>query len=272
MYKLERFGDVELPKFNSTENIAPRARRTSVIEVAAGGIYRHQLGKAQPKLTTLKKTAEVVQGLDSANLSYLYGMIGEVAKLWRRDQERDDVQWAWAELSDVESSRTARYSPIAPVDMNFLIMSAWHGHVHEGPWYLWQNKGLDGGYYLDETSNSFDFANQINIALPPGGNATVEDARIIVNATTEIPSLTIQGPGIDISYIAPIPVGNQVTLDCAMRQITRSDGAPIYRYLRLGAGHKQANWLPIRPDGTNLVLNSSGGQGNISFAWSDCWE
>lgn len=246
---LERFGTVELPLIEATQDIGAIGTRTSYSDLPGGGVHDgYGSGRAPRGLYSLVARGETL--VDSFGdlvvpMDTLRALRGRHDKLYARMDDQS-VRWVWARCRDVPITRTVDNVLYLASDLRFDVKSpVWNGTSHGGGW-LWDSGvGWDTGAAWDEAAGdvfTLDSAGPSDHEIINAGNAVVRNPILKFSA----PDALIDGFTLlsawegedqistilqsDIIYTGIIGEDQTLVLDCGAQSATistsMSTGAP----------------------------------------------
>lgn len=277
-YTLERFGTVTLPIYNPESDHSPLHARTAVIQTIAGAFDGWGDEDAPLELpATRSYRCVVLEESYSAwrtALDELRALVGKRAKLYRRANDDDSIQWCTARLLQNPTQRRYGSGLAQEVELVFQLWSGWHGQDHKS-WKLDEGYFLDDGLYLDDGGFTETMASSPHtITVTNGGNRRVDDAVITITAgSSSITAVTIAKTGeTDIDYGGIISSTKTLVIDCGAYTV-KDDGVSDYANFSLASNHKIAEWLRLDPGDNDIIITFSGGSTNstVNVQFRDGW-
>lgn len=283
MYRLIRFGDIDLEHYNQVENIGSGSTSTAYQALPEGGAL-DQFGDQQKHPGTVERTKSFrLRDTTKANLEKLYFQLlalrGTRNRLYRRTIT-GDIHWQYARLVEVSaqmSHELTMYRFIQDVDLRFVTQEMhWRGDLG-GTWYLDDGEYFDSGLAFDsgQTYELTTSPTEITVSTSDDiGRASVRALRIRVTAgSAAITSITIVRTGGEtLMFDGTISAGDVLVIDTGTMQVT-NDGADAYDDLILSPTADLAAWFAFDPGDNNLTITfTGGGSGStIDFNYYEAW-
>lgn len=277
-YTLERFGAVTLPIYNPETDHSPLSARTAVVQTIAGAFDGWGDEDAPLELPTTRSYRSIVLDETAAAwrtaLDALRAQVGKRARLYRRANDDDAVQWCIARLIQNPVQRVYQGGYIQEVELIFQLWTGWSGHDHT-TWTLDSGEILDGGLYLDDSGFVETMASSPHtITVTNGGNRRVDNAIITITAgSSAITAVTIAKTGeTDIDWSGTVSSGNALVIDCGAYKVT-NNAVNAFSGLTLGGDHAVAEWLRLDPGDNDIVVTFTGGSTNstVRVEFADGW-
>lgn len=283
MYRLIRFGDIDLEHYNQVENIGSGVTPTAYQALPEGGTL-DQFGDQQKHPGTVERTKSCrLRGTTEANLEQIYFQLlalrGTRNRLYRRTIT-GDIHWQYARLVEVSAQRShelTKYRLIQDIDLRFVTQEIyWRGDLG-GLWYLDSGEFLDSGLSFDsgQTYALTTSPTEITVSTSDDiGRASVRALRIRVTAgDAAITSITIARTGGEsLTFDGTILAGDVLVIDTGTMQVT-NDGADAYDDLALSPTADLAAWFAFEPGDNDLTVTfTGGGTGSIiDFSYYEAW-
>lgn len=206
----------------------------------------------------------------------LRSYLGKKDKLYRKVDGTTDLQWVYARLESIDSTRESDNINYLRVDLVFFVYSPlWSGTLH-GSW------RLDSGFVLDTPDLVFDTGLFYELTTPTtsftvtnGGNSKLHTFSFGITASgSPITSIRVQKAGqTDFSWTGNLAVGNTLLIDFGGLSIKNS-GVDTYSGFTLSqANHKLDSWAILEPGENVFTITRTGGdnKSNVSVSYYDSW-
>jgi hypothetical protein len=269
MYRLIRFGNVNLEHYNQVENIGSGDTPTAYQSLPEGGALDH-FGDQQKHPGAVERTiSRRLRGSTPADLEQKYALLlslrGKRDRLYRRTIS-GDIHWQYARLVSVSAQRSyeqTKYGIIQDLDLRFITQEAfWRGDLG-GTWYFDSGEYFDSGLSFDsgQTYALTTSPTEITISTSDDvGCADIRALRIRVTVGSEaITSITIaRDGGESLTFDGTIAAGKSLIVDTGTMQIT-NDGVDAYDDLTLSPTADLAAWFALRPGSNPITVTFTGG-------------
>lgn len=283
MYRLIRFGLVDLEHYNQVDTIGSGSTPVAYQNLPDGGAL-DLFGSQQKHPATVERTKSIrLRGSSESNLETLYFQLlalrGKRDRLYRQTAS-GDIHWIYARLVDVSAERNyeqTKFKLIQDLNLRFVTQeSHWRGD-YGGVWYFDTGEYFDSGLAFD-SDQTFDLDSSpkwIAVATSNDtGRAPNRAMQIRVTAgSSDITSITIaRSGGESITFSGTIAAGNVLLIDTGTMQVT-NNGVDAYDDLTLNPTADLASWFSLEP-GANalLIVFAGGGTGStISFHYYEAW-
>jgi len=283
MYRLIRFGQIDLEHYNQVDTIGSGITPTAYQAMPDGGAL-DLFGDQQKQPSTVERsksmrlTAATEAALETLFLQ-LMALRGKRDRLFRRTAS-GDIHWMYARLVEITAERSheqARYKRIQDISLRFVTQEAfWRGDFG-GIWYL------DAGEYLD-AGLAFDSGQTYSLSSSPtlltitigtnAGRAPSKSVRITVNAgTSAMSAITIARTGGEsIAFGGTIGANKSLVIDTGTMQVL-NDGVDAYDDLTLLPTADLAAWFALETGDNDITITfTGGGTGKeIAFAYYEEW-
>ena len=285
MYRLIRFGLIDLEHYNQVDVIGSGATPTSYFNLPEGGAIDN-FGSQQKHVGTVERmSSRRLRGATAAETEQLFFQLlalrGTRNRLYRQTKA-GDIHWQYARLVDVTAQRSYEMTKfgngiIQDIDLRFVTQETfWRGSLG-GAWYF------DSGEYFD-TGLSFDSAQSFDLNSTPKvitvstsddiGRATTRALQITVEAgSSAITSITIARTGGEsITFSGTIASGDALIIDTGTMQVTNA-GNDAYDDLTLSPTADLAAWFSlVTGDNEITITYTGGGTGStIDFKYYEAW-
>lgn len=283
MYRLIRFGLIDLEHYNQVDDIGSGATPTAYQNLPEGGAL-DGFGDQQKHPGAVERTKSLrLRGTTEAALETLYfqllAMRGKRDRLYRRTSQ-GDIHWQYARLVEVTAQRNfdqTKYRFIQDLDLRFVTQEAfWRGDLG-GVWYLDSGEYLDSGLVFDSGENYALDGSPKAIAITIGadiGRAPIRALRIRVTAgSAPITSITIaRAGGESLTFGGTIAAGDVLLIDTGTMQVT-NDGVDAYDDLTISPTADLASWFALEPGSNALTVTYVGGGtgSTIDFTYYEAW-
>lgn len=283
MYRLIRFGTLDLEHYNQVDAIGSGATPTNYLPLPEGGALDN-FGDMQKHPGVVERTmSRRLRSATEAELETLYFQLlalrGKRDRLYRRTVS-GDIHWQYARLVDLTAQRSfeqTKYRLIQDLDLRFVTQEAfWRGDLG-GVWYLDSGEYLDSGLAFDsgETYTLDGSPKAITVTIgEQAGRAPIRAIRIQVTAgSAAITSITIaRAGGESLTFGASIAAGDVLLIDTGTMQVT-NDGSDAYNDLTLSPTADLASWFALEPGSNALTVTYTGGGtgSTIAFQYYEAW-
>lgn len=286
MYRLIRFGGLDLDQLNQVEDIGSGPTPTSYFALPDGGAI-DAYGVVQKGPSVVERSKQMrLRAASVDDLNDLYFKI--LAYRGKRDQlsrrtSRGDLHWMYARLTEITASRSyeqTRYRSVQDVELSFACQEAtWRGKYH-GLWFLDTGIYLDTGFAVGSTGvhalagSPAAITVQVGTAADPG-RAPVRAVAILVQAgAAPMSAITIARTGGEsLIYSGTIPAGGELVINAGTMQVSCTGIANPYDNLIIAPTADMAAWFALQPgDNSIAVTYTGGGAGaSIEFAYYEAW-
>lgn len=283
MYRLIRFGLINIEHYNQVEDVGSGATPTAYQALPEGGAIDLFGGQQKHPGTVERIKSTRLRGATEAELETLYFQLmvlrGTRARLYRRT-DSGDIHWQYARLKEVTAQRSyelTKYKTIQDVDLRFVSQEAfWRGDLG-GTWFFDSGEYFDSGLAFDsgQTYNLVSSPTSITVTTSDNtGRAPVRALRLRVTAgSLAITSITIARTGGEsLTFGGVIASGDVLLIDTGTMQVT-NDGIDAYDDLTLSPTADMAAWFSLAVgDNPITVTFSGGGTGStIEFTYYEAW-
>lgn len=279
MYQLTRFGSTLLPLTDMTLNTGTAPADVAAVGLVGGGTFdAYGSGVAPQKFPyDLRYVCTVVNpDADTARVTLrdLKSLIGTRAKLWRTLIPGSSTHWAWARLSDVDSTMRGDMPQwVVPLTLGFTVMGRWHGVRHQKAWFFDDGNYFDDGLAFDSNEETVLTTSPQSVIVDNDGRMPVRDT--IINVTAHVAPITrleISLGSCNWYYDGTIAIDKTLVIDCGAKSV-RNDGAASWADLHLTGNHVVADWLVLQPGDNAVVVTKTGGgtTSTIEFVFYDGW-
>ena len=283
MYRLIRFGFVDIECYNQVDNIGSGVTPTAYQSLPEGGAL-DLFGDQQKHPGVVERVKSIrLRGTSEANLEALYLSLlklrGTRDRLYRRTLS-GDIHWQYARLVEVVAQRhheQSKFKVIQDVDLRFVTQEAfWRGDLG-GTWYLDSGEYLDSGLAFD-SGQTYDLdasPKEITVAIgDDDGRGPIRDIRLrVIAGDAAITSITIaRGGGESLTFDGTINAGNELIIDTGTMQVT-NDGVDAYDDLALSPTADLAAWFTFAPGDNDLTITFTGGGtgSTLDFTYYEAW-
>lgn len=283
MYRLIRFGLINIEHYNQVEQVGSGATPTAYQTLPEGGAI-DQFGSQQKHPGTVERVKSIrLNEATEAELEVLYfqlmKMRGTRDRLYRRTAS-GDIHWQYARLVEIAAQRSyelTKYKLIQDVDLRFMQQEAlWRGDLG-GTWFFDSGEYFDSGLAFDsgQTYDLVSSPTSITVATSDDtGRAPVRALRLRVTAgSLAITSIIIARVGGEsLTFGGTIASGDVLLIDTGTMQVT-NDGVAAYDDLTLSPTADMAAWFSLAAgDNPITVTFSGGGTGStIEFTYYEAW-
>lgn len=283
MYRLIRFGDVELEHYNQVDAIGSGVTPTAYQNLPNGGAI-DQFGNQQKHPGAVERMKALrLRGATEAALEALYFQLialrGKRERLYRRTSQ-GAIHWQYARLVEVNAVRNydqSKYRLIQDVELRFMTQEAfWRGELG-GVWYLDNGESFDSGLAFDsgQTYTLDGSPKAISIGIGEEiGRGPIRALQIRVTAgSDDITSITIERTGAEsLTFNGTVMSGDLLLIDTGTMQVT-NNGIDAYNYLVLSPTADFASWFALEGgDNVLAVTYTGGGTGStIDFTYYEAW-
>jgi hypothetical protein len=276
MYRITRFGTVDLPDRRTAQYIGAGSVDTGMLPLAAGGAYDPYGSEDNFSRGFLVSW----QGglITSDEYRGLRAMFGKRRKL-HRTWDDGATEWVWARLVKLDSDRMIGHKNHVDARADFDVISAvWNGDSHGDGWVLDSGEYLDDGLTLDEESGDewTLYGATTNIVINNAGNAIAKNVTItIIPGTTDtITAVTITKTGeTDITYTGTINPSQTLVIDCGAWSV-ENNLIDDYDGLTFGANHAIDGILQLDPGDNTITITKTGGNidDRVIVSFYDAWD
>ncbi len=282
-YRITLFDDVALPFYNWSQDLGP-GDTPSGLRASLGGAYDF-IGTRQRLPVTAQHAIEGVYAGDDlywadhldnqmvdesdnalmigdmettlrAQIDLIANKLGARGTLWRQRADDSALQWKTARLIAV--TRDGKYderTTLATVACTFeTAHAAWRAQTQKS-----------------DAANlaAYGYA---GVQVNNGGGVTVEDAQILIAATSTITAIRVEVPrlGVYLTWAGTLASGSTLTIDCGAKTV-RNGTTDAYSGFALGAAHTALTWLSL-PVGPSSVLVYANGTGTATIKHYDQFE
>jgi hypothetical protein len=283
MYRLIRFGQVELEHYNQVDVIGSGATPTAYQMLPEGGaldlfggLQKHPGTVERSKSLRLRGSS--VQEIEQAYFELL-ALRGTRQRLYRRTAA-GDIHWIYARLVEVSAVRSyeqTKYRTVQDVELRFVTQEAfWHGDFG-GAWYFDSGENFDDGLAFD-SSQTYDLVSSptvftISIGEDAGRTATRAALLRVTAGSSAITSISIvRTGGESLTFGGTIAAGEDLLIDTGTMQVT-NDGVDAYNDLTLSPTANLASWFALEPGDNEITVTFSGGGtgSTIDFSYYEAW-
>jgi len=286
MYRLIRFGQINLVHSNQVDTIGSGATPTAYQTLPEGGAL-DLFGSQQKHPGTVERSKSLrLTAPTEAVLEILFFQLlalrGKRERLYR-ETSSGDIQWQYARLVEVTAERSyemTRFRRIQDISLRFVTQEAfWRGDLG-GVWYFDSGEYFDTGLAFDSgethplTTSPTSFTISIG-ASTDAGRAAVRAVRMAISAgASPMSAITIARTGGEsITFSGTIAANKTLVIDTGTMQVT-NDGVDAYANLTLSPTADLASWFALAPgDNTITVTFTGGGAGKqIAFTYYEVWS
>ncbi len=283
MYRLIRFGLIDLEHYNQVDAIGSGATPTAYQPLPEGGAL-DGFGDQQKHPGAVERTiSRRLRGETEAALETLYFQLlalrGKRDRLYRRTSQ-GDIHWQYARLVELTAQRNyeqTKYKFIQDLDLRFVTQEAfWRGDLG-GVWYLDSGEYLDSGLVYDSgethTLDGSPKAITISIGTDDGRGPTRALQMRVTAGSAPITSINIaRAGGESLTFSGTIAAGDALLIDTGTMQVT-NDGADAYDDLALSPTADLASWFALEPGDNDLTVTYTGGGtgSTIDFTYYEAW-
>jgi hypothetical protein len=283
MYRLIRFGTVDLEHYNQVDAIGSGATPTNYLLLPDGGALDNfgsmqKYPGAVERIKSLRLRSDTEAALETLYFQLL-ALRGKRDKLYRRTAS-GDIHWQYARLVEIAAQRSYEktiFKFIQDLDLRFVTQEAtWRGDLG-GVWYLDSGEYLDSGLAFDSgetyTLDGSPKAITVTIGTDAGRMATRALQIRVMAGSAPITSITIaRAGGESLTFGASIAAGDVLLIDTGSMQVT-NDGVDAYDDLTLSPTADLASWFALAPGSNALTVTYTGGGtgSTISFQYYEAW-
>jgi len=283
MYRLIRFGLINLEHYNQVETIGSGATPTAYQAMPDGGaldLFGDQ--QKQPSTVERSKTMRLTAATEAALETLFFQLLalrGKREHLYRRTAS-GDIHWMYARLVEVTAERSheqARFKRFQDISLRFITQEAYWRGDFGGVWYLDAGEYLDAGLAFDSGQTYPLTSSPTSLTISIGtdaGRAPSKSVRITVNAgTSAMSAITIARTGGEsITFSGTIGANKSLVIDIGTMQVL-NDGADAYDDLTLSPTADLAAWFALETGDNDITVTfTGGGTGKeIAFAYYEVW-
>jgi hypothetical protein len=280
MYRLEQFGTATLPQADFNSDISPAQALTSQVQGGGTSYDALRSDAAMPRLPyTLPHRCTVMETSLAAmrtTIDTWRSLVGVRAILYRRALDDNTVHWAWARLIAMPETRQPQQLFAQPIDLQFSILSSWHGNHHGAPlFYDDPDNYFDTGLVWDASETTVLNTSPKNITVTNGGKIATTDVNIQITAgSAAITNVVIAKPYGNVSwyYDGTIAIGKSLVVKGASKSVL-NDSVGDWDHFHLNAAHSIEPWLRMAVGANVYRVTLTGGStdSEITFEFSDGW-
>lgn len=284
MYRLTRFGIVDLQHYNQVESIGSGSTPTAYQQLPEGGALDLYGGQQKHPGAVERSKSMRLSASTEAALETLYFQLlslrGKRDRLYR-ETATGDIHWQYARLVEVTAERSheiTKYKRIQDISLRFVTQEAFWRGDRGGVWYLNSGEFLNTGLALNSgqtyplTSSPTNFT--ISIGASETGRAAIRAVRIDISAgASGMSAVTIaRAGGESITFSGTILADKTLMIDTGIMQVL-NDGVDAYDDLTLSPTADLAAWFALEPGDNDITVTfTGGGTGKeISFAYYEVW-
>lgn len=284
MYRLIRFGFIDLQHYNQVESIGSGATPTAYQQLPEGGVLDLYGGQQKHPGTVERSKSMRLSASTEAELESLYFQLlalrGRRDKLYR-ETVSGDIHWQYARLVEITAERSyeqTKYKRIQDISLRFVTQEAFWRGDRGGTWYLNSGEYLNTGLALNSdqtyplTSSPTNFT--ISIGASETGRAAIRAVRLDISAgASSMSAVTIaRAGGESITFSGTILANKTLVIDTGTMQVL-NDGVDAYDDLTLSPTADLAAWFALEPGDNDITVTfTGGGTGKeISFTYYEVW-
>lgn len=285
MYRLTRFGIIDLQHYNQVDSIGSGSTPTAYQLLPEGGaldLYGSQ--QKHPGTVERSKSVRLTASTETALEILFFQLLALRGKRDRlyRETSTGDIHWQYARLVEVTAERSfeqTKFKRIQDISLRFVTQEAfWRGELG-GIWYFDSGEYFDSGLSFDSEQTYSLTSSPTNIIVSIGqdtdaGRAPIRALRMMVTAgSSAITSITIARTGGEsLTFGASIASGDQLIIDTGTMQVT-NNGVDEYDNLTISPTADMAAWFSLQPgDNPITVTFTGGGTGSsIDFYYYEVW-
>jgi hypothetical protein len=283
MYRIVRFGAVELEHYNQVDVVGSGVT-PSAYQALHGGGALDLFGAQQTHPGTVERVKSIrlrgVSGTDLENLYFqLLSLRGKRDRLFR-ETVSGKTHWMYARLVEVSAKRTfeqAQYQLIQDMDLRFVTQEAFWRGSFAGKWYFDGSDNLDSGLVFDSGESYPLTTSPTEITVSTSDDAGCADVRALIirvkAGSAAITSITIaRDGGESLSFDGTIAAGKSLIVDTGTMQVT-NDGVDAYDDLTLSPTADMAVWFALKPGDNPITITFSGGGvgSTVDFSYYEAW-
>lgn len=284
MYRLIRFGTIDLQHYNQVDVIGSGSTPTAYQQLPEGGAH-DLFGDQQKHPGTVERSKSMrlnasTEGALETLFFQLLALRGKRNRLYRQTAT-GDIHWQYARLVEVTAERSfeqTKFKRIQDISLRFVTQEAfWRGDLG-GTWYLDSGEYFDSGLAFDSgqtyplTSSPTNFT--ISIGASETGRAFTRAVRVSVSAgASSMSAVTIARTGGEsITFSGAILADKTLVIDTGTMQVL-NDGVDAYDDLTLSPTADLAAWFALEPGDNDITVTfTGGGTGKeISFVYYEVW-
>lgn len=258
-------GGVALPRYEGEQPWGTLGVPGTLVELP-GGLMWDSLGTdaAIPRggVITIRGEWLAASTTDmQTKMDALRALEGTRNKLWMSNDSGTTTRWRYARCLQTRAAVMAGAASYAVIEMDFeLAPGLWNGAAHA------ETTVLDTATHNVTTTN--------------GGNATVRDARLQINA--KVATITALSVSITVSgslithwhYDGTIAINKYLYINCGTRRVFNENTGDDYANFALQTDHTIADWLPIYAGETTIVVSYTSADTSAHtavLAYNDGW-
>jgi hypothetical protein len=269
-YRLEQFGTTILPNYNPESDIGSGKAKIPYIDLPGGGAYDPLGSEPAPigvanfvKRCTL--AADTPSALQSA-YDELMAWTGKRDKLYRRKYADGNMQWCYARLEEVRTTR--KYGDLLKLDLELEFTKfspVWNGLFYSEVFLKSEIAAGGGTVYINNNGN----ANQDDVVITVLGSGT-DITDLYIN------KMSPGGGSIydNLSWSGVLGAGQQLVIDCGAYTVEKQ-GVDDYNNFSLGPYHAEDIWFRLwGPTSNRIEIGITGGDNNVTvkFEYYDAYR
>jgi hypothetical protein len=258
-------GGVALPRYEGEHPGGSAAVPSALVELPGGNAW-DSLGTdaALPRAEVITIRGEWIAASATAmqtKIDALKALTGTRNKLWTSNDSGTTTRWRYARCLQVRAAVIPGSSAYSVIEMDFeLAPGLWNGAAHA------ETTVLDTATH--------------NVVTTNGGNATVRNARLQINA--KVATITALSVSITVSgslithwhYDGTIAINKYLYINCGTRRVFNENTGDDYANFALQTDHTIADWLPIYAGETTIVVSYTSADTSAHtavLAYNDGW-
>ncbi len=285
MYRLIRFGTIDLQHYNQVDAIGSGVTPTAYQNLPEGGALdlfgsQQKHPGAVERSKSMRLTATTDAALETIFMQLL-ALRGKRERLYRQTSS-GDIHWQYARLVEVTAERNyemAKFKRLQDISLRFVTQEAfWRGDLG-GVWYFDSGEYFDSGLAFDSgqvyslTTSPTSFAISVG-TVTDAGRAAIRAVRMAIDAgASSMSAITIARTGGEsITFSGTILANKTLVIDTGTMQVT-NDGVDAYDDLTLSPTADLAAWFALEPGSNTITVTFTGGGAGkqISFSYYEVW-
>lgn len=277
-YKLESFGAVLLPEFNTRYALDTVPAKNTIVRTVAGGYDSRGSEQADMDLPLAIRYKGVIVEDTLADwrtaVDALRAVSRKRALLRRRAWDDDEEQFCHARFMSAQVERGYQDSRLYETTLQFLQLTPWVGHDYT-VWELDAGYFLDAGLYLDEEGLIYTLdSSPYTATITNGGNRSTNNIRLTLTAgSVAITEVTFTCGDAEFTFGGTIAIGDDLVIDTGAQSVL-NDGTAAFADFELTSNHTIEDWLVFAPGDNDLVITLTGGStdSELVVEFQDGWE
>lgn len=282
MYTLYKFGNINLPNFNTEYDAAPVPAQLAFIQTTTGVFDGNGNGRNKQQFPfSIAYKATVTQDTLSANrttLDALRAASGTRANLYRKADDDGAIHRCTARLVGMDYSRPyGNRNAIHEINLSFQQLSPWVGTLNGTGWTFDSGINFDAGRNFDEVGYSATLSlATTTFTATNNGNLPTTAVSIEVTAGSEaLTNLDIWNMTTNcrLYWYGTLAPGALLRIDTGAWFVTNAGVDEFNNFSLVDPYHRNEYWMEIAVGSNNIAVARIGGNVNskIAFVFNDRW-